>query len=311
MTITHDDIKDDPALFRAFTGLDVAEFEELLVAFQEAWNKWWEKNFVVDKERQRKPGGGRKETLDTIEGKLLFIQFYFKTYPLQEVIAFLFGMNQSQACEWIHRLSEVLKMALGRMGHLPERDPEKAEAALADDPENIFAIDGAERRRQRPKDNERQKECDSGKKKTHTIKNNVVVTIKGRKVKYLSGTYGGRKHDKKICDEEGHAFPEGSVLYQDTGYQGYAPEGVDVKQPKRKPRGKELSDEDKERNGLISSVRIVVEHVISGIKRCRIVKDVFRNTKNGFDDLVMEIACGLHNLRTECRTRVRKQAAKT
>ena len=42
-------------------------------------------------------------------------------------------------------------------------------------------------------------------------------------------------------------------------------------------------------------MRIVVEHVICGVKRCRIVKDVFRNTKDKFDDLVMEIACGLHN----------------
>jgi hypothetical protein len=48
-------------------------------------------------------------------------------------------------------------------------------------------------------------------------------------------------------------------------------------------------------------VRIVVEHVISGIKRCRIVKDVYRNTKKHFEDLVMEIACGLHNFRQACR----------
>jgi len=54
-------------------------------------------------------------------------------------------------------------------------------------------------------------------------------------------------------------------------------------------------------NGLISGVRIVVEHVIAGVKRCRIVKDVLRLTKQGIADLVMEIACGLHNLRVACR----------
>ena len=52
---------------------------------------------------------------------------------------------------------------------------------------------------------------------------------------------------------------------------------------------------------MISSIRILVEHVISGVKRCRIVHDVFRNTKAQFDDLVMEIACGLHNFRTRLR----------
>ena len=54
-------------------------------------------------------------------------------------------------------------------------------------------------------------------------------------------------------------------------------------------------------NRLISSVRVVIEHVIAGVKRCRIVKDVLRLTKEGVSDLVMEIACGLHNLRVSCR----------
>jgi hypothetical protein len=54
-------------------------------------------------------------------------------------------------------------------------------------------------------------------------------------------------------------------------------------------------------NGLFSSMRVVVEHIIAGVKRCRIVKDVLRLTKAGISDQVMEIACGLHNLRVSCR----------
>jgi hypothetical protein len=58
---------------------------------------------------------------------------------------------------------------------------------------------------------------------------------------------------------------------------------------------------DKFLNHLVSGVRIVVENVIAGVKRCRIVKDVLRLTKSGISDLIMEIACGLHNLRVGCR----------
>ena len=58
---------------------------------------------------------------------------------------------------------------------------------------------------------------------------------------------------------------------------------------------------DKLLNRIISGVRIRVEHALAGVKRCRIVKDVFRNTRPGFSDLVMEVACALHNLRIECR----------
>jgi hypothetical protein len=156
-----------------------------------------------------------------------------------------------------------------------------------------FAIDGTERRCQRPSDQEEQKQFYSGKKKTHTVKSNVIVTLGKRRVEYLSGTCEGRKHDKKVCDAESHEFPEGSTIYKDTGFQGYEPAGIHTRQPKKKPRGGELTVEEKEQNSLISSVRIVVEHVICGVKRCRIVKDVFRNTKDRFADLVMEIACGI------------------
>ncbi len=45
----------------------------------------------------------------------------------------------------------------------------------------------------------------------------------------------------------------------------------------------------------------MVEHAIAGVKRCRIVKEVLRLTRDGIADLVMEIACGLHNFRVDCR----------
>lgn len=54
-------------------------------------------------------------------------------------------------------------------------------------------------------------------------------------------------------------------------------------------------------NRIIAGVRIEVEHVIAGVKRCRIVKEVLRLTKAAISDLVMELACGLHNLRVSCR----------
>jgi hypothetical protein len=69
----------------------------------------------------------------------------------------------------------------------------------------------------------------------------------------------------------------------------------------KKPKGQELSVGDKFLNHLFSSARVVVENVIAGVKRCRIVKDILCLTKTGTSDRVMEIACGLHNLRVSCR----------
>jgi len=62
-----------------------------------------------------------------------------------------------------------------------------------------------------------------------------------------------------------------------------------------------LSVEEQVLNRIFSSARVVVENVIAGVKRCRIVKEVLRLTKADISDRVMEIACGLHNLRVSCR----------
>jgi hypothetical protein len=54
-------------------------------------------------------------------------------------------------------------------------------------------------------------------------------------------------------------------------------------------------------NEIIADTWVTVKNTIAGVKRGRIVKDVFRNNKEGFSDLVMEIACALHNLPIESR----------
>ena len=68
-----------------------------------------------------------------------------------------------------------------------------------------------------------------------------------------------------------------------------------------------MTDQEKENNRKLAKVRVKVEHAIAGIKRSRTVKDIFRNTKDGFSDLVMVIACGLHNLRVDHRKKPLKR----
>lgn len=299
---SYDEIKERPELLLAMTSLTKSEFEQLLPDFQQAWDQYIQESYVRRAGRQRQYGGGKSETtLVTIGYKLLFILYYFKAYPLQEIIAYSFGMTQSTANDWIQVLTEVLKNALDKGKHLPERDPKILEDVLKANAEDEYGIDGTERRIVRPKDDEVQRYYYSGKKKTHTVKNIIIGGITEQKVNYLSQTYEGKKHDKGIVDDEAPAIPEGVSLYKDTGFQGYEPEGVITFQPLKKPRGKELTPEQKEENRLISKVRVMIEHVISGVKRCRIVKDIFRNTITDYEDIVMEIACGLHNFRVDCR----------
>jgi hypothetical protein len=71
----------------------------------------------------------------------------------------------------------------------------------------------------------------------------------------------------------------------------------------KKPRAGELTEAEKRTNRKLSRIRVRVEHALAGVKRSRIVKDVLRNTKERTSDLVMDVACGLHNLRVEHRQR--------
>jgi hypothetical protein len=106
--------------------------------------------------------------LGTLADKLLFILVYVKTYPLQEVMGALFGLSQGQVNVWIHRLTPLLQTALATQGSLPERRPDAVVECLADAELWTFALDGTERRRQRPLDPAQQKAFYSGKKSPYS-----------------------------------------------------------------------------------------------------------------------------------------------
>lgn len=295
MKMQYVSLKNKPRTLRSLTGLNPNEFEALLISFGVAWDNFVKETFERP-DRKRAVGAGRIAHLKTIEDKLLFILFYYRQYPTQEAQGFFFGMSQSQASEWVHRLSGLLNQALGYEMQLPERRAAKLEAVLSACPSLAFIIDGTERPINRPKDKEKQKSYYSGKKKGHTVKNNLI-TERGGKVMYLSRTCEGKRHDKKLADEENYRFPSGSKLLQDTGFQGYRPTGATVIQPKKKPRGGELTPDEKLLNRAISSLRVEVEHQIGGVKRAQILVQKFRNRTANFVDEVMETACGLHNFR--------------
>ncbi|MBU1878237.1 MAG: transposase family protein [Chloroflexi bacterium] len=143
---TYAKVKDKPKLLRAMTSLDRPEFEELVEPFRTAWAAQVRQMAMPEANRQRRQGGGRKPVLRTIEDKLLFILYYFKCYPLQEILGSEFGLSQTRACEWVHLLAPVLKAALATLNVLPEREAARLATKLGASGETKFGIDGVERR---------------------------------------------------------------------------------------------------------------------------------------------------------------------
>ena len=233
--LTYTTLQDRPREFLAATGLTHDEFARLLPAFAAASNilypldKTWQ-----GKERQRQRGGGATGSLSRMEDKLLFILVYQKTHPLQTMHGLQFELSQPQTNYWIHHLLPVLQHALTALGMAPERDASRvATSALALEGAPDMAIDGTERRRQRPTDAAQQQEHYSGKKKTHTDKNILLVNEHTTKVIYLGPTVAGKTHDKKAADQGEIAYPRHATLDKDTGFQGYEPAGVVPRQPKK------------------------------------------------------------------------------
>jgi len=141
-----------------------------------------------------------------------------------------------------------------------------------------------------------QTECYSGKKKDHTVKNVLLVNAL-LLILFLSDTYGGRVHDKRIADATPYPLPAKSRLLQDLGFLAFTLPQVEILMPTKKPCGEELTLAQQRTNQALNQRRLRIEHVNSSVKRCRIVKDRLRLWKEGIRDLVMELCCALHNFR--------------
>jgi hypothetical protein len=223
----------------ALTSLTPPELEHLLTAFVRSYERRYPSNrTAAGQPRLRAVGGGRTGALHEPEQKLLFLLVYLKAYPLQAVMAELFGLSQPRVNYWLGHLLPILRDALDDLGALPERDAHafaRTEPPPGQAPHLI--IDGTERRRQRPKSPEKQAAHYSGRKKAHSDKNVVVVEAGSKRVGFLSRTYVGRAADKSIADQEDIAYPPGTVLYKDSGFQGYEP-GVAKTCPAKKKAGR-------------------------------------------------------------------------
>ena len=233
--LDYETVRKDRRKFLALTGLTVKEFRVLLPAFVTAYDqRQLRASSAHSRGRKRQAGGGRLGRLQTAEQKLLFILVYQKTYPLQIVLGELFGLSQPSANEWIHRLLPILQDTLTALGVMPVRDGASfAQAERKQTEPADYIIDGTERRRQRPKKAEKQALHYSGKKKTHSDKNIVIVNTRSKRVGYLSPTYAGKTHDKKVADSEQIRYPRDATLHKDTGFQGYEPDVADSRQPKK------------------------------------------------------------------------------
>ena len=158
----------DERQLKALTGLSQAQFDQLVPVFSERYTAKQQQAYeegVALGTRIRKPGGGAKGKLATMADKLLFVLYYYKTYPTFDVLGTQFDMVRSKANENLHKLSAILHNTLVHAGMMPHREfttPEELKATLKGVDQII--IDATERAYRRSQDEARQREHYSGKK---------------------------------------------------------------------------------------------------------------------------------------------------
>lgn len=266
-------------LFQYAIGISYAQFLRLLPKFSVALRSA-EHEKARRKKRIREPGGGRKATLKTDEEKLFFILWYYKIYPTFRYAQCNVGFDKRNVQLWVWFLQAVLFTTLGYELELPKRKIRNNGEWLEICPElSDFLVDSTERSIQRPKDKEKQKEYYSGKKKHHTVKNQLFVSPITKRILAVSQTVEGKRSDKTLFMDDPlftHIPPEAKGK-ADKAYIGIEHPFLTWTIPKKKPRGGELTEEEKESNRQISKIRIYVEHPNAYLKHFSILSNRYRS----------------------------------
>ena len=260
--------------FRSLTGLSVEEFDQLYREVKQVYEEAEERR-LTRPNRIRKRGAGRKFRRD-LRNRLLLVLTWLRVYPSYRVLGLLFNLDKSTICRNLKMMVSILQQVTDTA--LPDLSTDDAgeediEAILAAFPQLKAIVDATEQRVRRPKDKEVQKAHYSGKKKTHTCKTQVVVNQQGR-ISHVSESAPGSQHDLTLERQSkvNEQLPSQVELMGDKGYQGLQNDNPQrtVELPYRKPRGQELTDEQKAFNRVLAGTRIVVEHTTTTLKLFRI-----------------------------------------
>jgi hypothetical protein len=200
--------------------------------------------------------------------------------PTFEVLGLQFGISKTEANDtfhyWLGVLGEILPASL-----LDQVEKNHSDYAIALEllKEFQLIVDSMEQPRERPCNNQEQKEYFSVKKKQHTFKNQFIILPEGKDIVDVEVGEKGPTSDIRMFEG-------------DKAYQG----GENITTPHKKPRKAELTTKQKAENKEFSSKRIFVEHVIRLVKIFQIARERFPLHSRTYEQVILTI-CGLVRLR--------------
>lgn len=313
--ITYDKLSRNPSAFRSLTGLDRILFDRLHVQVEDALVQQRQTDTTRHGKpsRQRKAGAGRKYAND-LRSRLVMTLFWLRVYPSYPVLAFFFSVDQSTICRNIAEIMPVLQTLTEFEFERPceERKKLRSTRAVMDAfPDVVLIIDGKEQRICRPKTKkddkgnlqETQKPYYSGKKKCHTLKNEIAVLPSGEVGSVSDSFPGGENHDITVTRKNGlldRLDPQDEAAMTDSGYDGLAKDYPDhtLFQVHKARRNHPLTPEQKAFNRVLGRNRIIVEHTLAQMNQFQVLAQMYRHPRANHSGIVRVVA-GLVNRRIE------------
>lgn len=240
--------------------------------------------------RQRAVGGGRRRTLSPAQ-ELLLTLIYLRHNVAHAVVGALFGVSADTSENTFHEGVTVLQEVCPSQRWDAEKRWQKGEPSWRSEAQDRLLVDSFETPVARPSQDAAQRRVYSGKKKRHTLKTQIVTDDEGEIVEVSAG-HRGPAADKTIYEDSGVAarYPR-AAIYGDRSYL----KATRVQVPHRRPRGGELTPEQKAENRRLSQIRIAVEHSIRRVKAFRILRENYRLALGLFPKIV-RVVVGLVQL---------------
>jgi DDE superfamily endonuclease/Helix-turn-helix of DDE superfamily endonuclease len=309
--LTYERLSKKPGAFQSMTGLSVTEFDAL---YARVWPRFDAliRQQTERADRQRAPGGGRRSG-HALSERLLMTLVWLRLYVTGEAVGVLFGVDKATVSRFTRPILQILRElgddALGWPHEaqelaapmvLEEERPSPDAAVPGDEdaagapndpvrlvtpdraecPDYLAIIDATEQDVERAQEYTTQKRYYSGKRKSHTIKTQIVVNERGR-IRHLSESVPGATHDLTLLRQSGvpETLPPGLTALGDTGYRGMQHDfpAHSVALPYRPKDNQRLTLEEKLHNHVIARLRVVVENTLCAMKHFRALESVFRH----------------------------------
>jgi hypothetical protein len=291
MISTFDYIQKYPLRTKRLLGITYEQFTDLVNSAKKCHEEEQQK-CEQSKTRIHRRGGGRKEILSIPEQVCLCL-LYLRQIPTFEVLGVLFGISKTAANDTFHYWRKIFRQILPA-SLLEQVGNKEGDLIIVQEILTSFKliVDSLEQPIDRPSDNEEQKKFFSGKKKQHTIKNQIISLPEAKDLIDIKVGYPGPTADINLFREQQSLFNEQQNFQGDKGYQG----GKNITTPYKKKKKQELSEEQKTENKILSSQRIFVEHLIRIVKIFQIASQRFRLNSDVYNEIILTV-CGLVRLR--------------